>query len=144
MSDTQLNTSAAVGLAQDSKSPKKKMVWLEMLRIFAVYLVIFNHTGDYGFHYWATLDGGYRYWLFMGCASLTVMNIPAHGQGREPEDCLAKTGAPVRAGHPHLHVRPVPVDLLPRRRRLPGKLQPLGMVRDDALREHHRAVLVPL
>lgn len=45
MSDTQLNTSAAVGLAQDSKSPKKKMVWLEMLRIFAVYLVIFNHTG---------------------------------------------------------------------------------------------------
>ena len=76
MSDTQLNTSAAVGLAQDSKSPKKKMVWLEMLRIFAVYLVIFNHTGDYGFHYWATLDGGYRYWLFMACAALTVMNIP--------------------------------------------------------------------
>ena len=76
MSDTQLNTSAAVGLAQDSKSPKKKMVWLEMLRIFAVLLVIFNHTGDYGFHYWATLDGGYRYWLFMACAALTVMNIP--------------------------------------------------------------------
>ena len=100
MSDTQLNTSAAVGLAQDSKSPKKKMVWLEMLRIFAVYLVIFNHTGDYGFHYWATLDGGYRYWLFMGCASLTVMNIPL--------------------------------------------FYILGMVRDDALREHHRAVLVPL
>lgn len=62
---------------QVNTSPKpKKQVWLEILRIFAVLLVIFNHTGDYGFHYWATLAGGYRYWLFMGCAALTVMNIP--------------------------------------------------------------------
>ena len=61
---------------QVSTSPKPKKVWLELLRIFAVFLVIFNHTGDYGFHYFATLDGGYRYWLFMGCSALTVMNIP--------------------------------------------------------------------
>ena len=55
--------------------PKRK-VWLELIRIFAVYLVIFNHTGDYGFHYFATIGPGYRYWLFMGCSALTVMNIP--------------------------------------------------------------------
>ncbi|MBQ1550250.1 MAG: hypothetical protein IIZ65_07495, partial [Clostridia bacterium] len=76
MSEPQLNTSAAVGLAQTGTSPKKKKVWLEVIRIFAVYLVIFNHTGDYGFHYFATLGGGYRYWLFMACSALTVMNIP--------------------------------------------------------------------
>ena len=76
MSESQLNTSAAVGLAQTGTSPKKKKVWLEVIRIFAVYLVIFNHTGDYGFHYFATLGGGYRYWLFMACSALTVMNIP--------------------------------------------------------------------
>lgn len=68
MANAQLNT---------SKSPAKpKKLWLELVRIFAIYLVIFNHTGDYGFHYFATLDGGYRYWLFMGASALTVMNIP--------------------------------------------------------------------
>lgn len=65
MSELQVNT-----------APKKKKVWLEIVRVLAVFLVIFNHTGDYGFHYWATLAGGYRYWLFMGCAVMTVMNIP--------------------------------------------------------------------
>lgn len=64
--------------ASTRTSPKqaKKKVWLELLRIFAVFLVIFNHTGDYGFHYFATIGPGYRYWLFMACSALTVMNIP--------------------------------------------------------------------
>ncbi len=59
-----------------TKAPTNKRVWLELLRIFAVFLVIFNHTGDYGFHYFATIGPGYRYWLFMAFSALTVMNIP--------------------------------------------------------------------
>lgn len=60
----------------DVKQNKPKKLWLELVRIFAIYLVIFNHTGDYGFHYFATIGPGYRYWLFMAAAALTVMNIP--------------------------------------------------------------------
>lgn len=55
---------------------KPKKIYLEILRCLAILLVIFNHTGDAGFIYYTTLEPGFKYYLFMACSVLTVMNIP--------------------------------------------------------------------
>ena len=49
---------------------KKRLVYLEMLRIIAVWCVIFNHTGMRGFNYYTTISQSLRYWLYMALSIL--------------------------------------------------------------------------
>lgn len=42
---------------------KGKKVYLEVIRLFAIVLVLYCHTGEQGLHFYSVADGQFNYWL---------------------------------------------------------------------------------
>lgn len=55
----------------------KKTTYIEILRIIAILLVIFNHTLNYGYMHFTTYEvGSAPYWFFMPFSVMTGINTP--------------------------------------------------------------------
>lgn len=55
---------------------RKKQLYLEVLRIIAIYFVIFNHTNERGYTYFTTLEPSVGYWLCMAVSCVCVISVP--------------------------------------------------------------------
>ena len=55
----------------------KRIFYVEILRIIAIFFVIYNHTGDDGFKFFNTLASGTAaYWVCMFFSIITRVNVP--------------------------------------------------------------------
>ncbi len=60
-----------------SMEKNKKQVYLEVLRIFAIFFVIYNHTRDQGFYLYATLnDYSFQYFLSLVLSLVCKCAVP--------------------------------------------------------------------
>lgn len=57
-----------------SKSNKK--IYLEILRCIAIFFVIFNHTGNYGFKLYAITDNKFLHVIYLTLANICTMAVP--------------------------------------------------------------------
>jgi surface polysaccharide O-acyltransferase-like enzyme len=56
---------------------KKKYVYLEAMRVVAIFFVIFNHTGNNGFFLFATRQvGGLAFWIYMFISIFCKFAVP--------------------------------------------------------------------
>ena len=56
---------------------KKKILYVEMLRIFCIVLVIFNHTSYLGYVYFLNFEPGtLPYWFYMFFTAITGISVP--------------------------------------------------------------------
>ena len=55
---------------------KDRKVYLEILRIVAIYFVIFNHTNERGFIFFTRTDPGITYWIYMIFAVICGISVP--------------------------------------------------------------------
>lgn len=55
---------------------KEKIVYLEILRVIAIFGVLFCHTGYYGAHHYLTAESGLNYWLGIFLVSIMQYCIP--------------------------------------------------------------------
>ena len=53
-----------------------RKVHLDFLRIFSIYLVLFNHTGTSGYMLFTTVPGGLRYWIYMALSVFCKIAVP--------------------------------------------------------------------
>lgn len=61
----------------NQKQDSKKMIHIELLRIIAAFLVIFNHTGDKGYFLFSQYDTStIQYWLYMTISVLCQISVP--------------------------------------------------------------------
>ena len=55
----------------------KKILYVEILRIFAIIFVIFNHTNNFGFvHFTLYEPGSFQYWFYMFFSVITPFAVP--------------------------------------------------------------------
>ena len=54
---------------------KTRKIHIDILRILALFLVIYTHTGEQGMHYYITVDGGAGYWASFSLAILTQCSV---------------------------------------------------------------------
>lgn len=48
-----------------NKQSKHKVIYLELIRVFALFFVLYTHTGQRGMHYYQVCDNGISYWMSM-------------------------------------------------------------------------------
>lgn len=78
---------------QDKKYSKNKILYLEFLRGFAIFFVIFNHTGTNGFNLFSTYQpASLQFWISLGVAIFCKFSVPvffaisgALALGKDPE-----------------------------------------------------------
>lgn len=58
-----------------SKDPSERYVYLDLLRIFAAFWVIYNHTGAYGWLHWMGVEGPERY-ISLALSSFCKVAVP--------------------------------------------------------------------
>jgi surface polysaccharide O-acyltransferase-like enzyme len=62
---------------QEEKQESKKLIHLELLRIIAAFLVIFNHTGNRGYFLFSLYDTStIQYWLYMVLSVICQISVP--------------------------------------------------------------------
>ena len=55
----------------------KRILYVEILRIFAIVFVLFNHTKKYGFVHFTTYEPGtFQYWFYMFFSVITPFAVP--------------------------------------------------------------------
>lgn len=60
-----------------SSSKKPKVLYIEILRIIAIFFVIFNHTNQRGYtHFTLFQIGTFKYWFCMFFSALAGINVP--------------------------------------------------------------------
>lgn len=56
---------------------KKKILYVEILRLFCIVFVIFNHTGNKGYVYFLNFDAGtVPYWFYMFFTAIAGISVP--------------------------------------------------------------------
>lgn len=56
---------------------KKKILYVEILRIFCIVFVIFNHTGSMGYVYFLNYEAGtVPYWFYMFFTAIAGISVP--------------------------------------------------------------------
>jgi len=56
---------------------KNKIIYVELLRILAIALVLFNHTGSDGYYYYLKCEpGSFFYWFYMSFNILAEISVP--------------------------------------------------------------------
>ena len=56
---------------------KKKLLYVEILRIISIVFVIFNHTGTKGFVYFLNFEAGtFPYWFYMFFTAIAGISVP--------------------------------------------------------------------
>ena len=55
---------------------KQKKVYLEVLRVLAIFGVVFCHTGQYGVHHYLETDSSVNYWLGIALVSVSQFCVP--------------------------------------------------------------------
>lgn len=63
-------------LRNELKEPTQRLVHLDLLRILAIYLVVFNHTGERGFMLFTTEMESPLYFLHMACSVICKIAVP--------------------------------------------------------------------
>lgn len=49
----------------NNKQSKHKVIYLELIRVFALFFVLYTHTGQRGMHYYQVCDNAISYWMSM-------------------------------------------------------------------------------
>lgn len=55
---------------------KNKDVYLEFLRMIALFFVLYTHTGEFGMHHYRVAENRMNYWFSMAIASVSQMCVP--------------------------------------------------------------------
>ncbi|MCQ2519371.1 MAG: acyltransferase [Lachnospiraceae bacterium] len=55
---------------------KEKKVYLELIRIIAIFLVLYCHTGEYGHHFYMSAEGQFNYYLSIFLAAVCQISVP--------------------------------------------------------------------
>ena len=54
----------------------REIIYIEILRIIALYLVLFNHTGNYGYSLYMVSQESRYYPIYLFLSVITVCNVP--------------------------------------------------------------------
>lgn len=55
---------------------KEKIYYIELLRVIAIFFVVFNHTGNLGYTLYTEVDGGFSYWASLSVSILCKIAVP--------------------------------------------------------------------
>lgn len=65
-----------MNVQQNIIKPKRDLLHIEFLRIIAIYLVLFNHTGTDGFFHFSVATESHFYWLYLFISIFDKIAVP--------------------------------------------------------------------